>query len=346
MLQKFQPLVSIVIPVYNGSNYMREAIDSALAQTYPNIEIIVVNDGSTDNTDEIAKSYGNRIRYFIKENGGVATALNLAIENMRGEYFSWLSHDDVYLPEKIESQINILRNLDDKTTVIYGGYKYINEEGETLREIHLESDFSLDDLHKPLFALFHEQLSGCTLLIHTSHFQRVGTFDTTLKTTQDYDLWFRILRKGSIYYDVNCYTLSRSHSEQSAATILNHEKNCCELWIYILKNITKEEIKISFTDEYNFWAEVYYVFLQFMHYEDVLFYIKTQFDEFCLQNNINTRETKILNKLFDERTVLKKTETVTIVSLFNEQITKNKILTFFLRAYLKLIKTILRNNKV
>ena len=345
MLQDFNPLVSIVIPVYNGSNYMREAIDSALNQTYSNIEVIVVNDGSTDNTDEIAKSYGEKIRYLKKENGGVSTALNLAIENMKGEYFSWLSHDDVYLPQKIESQINILRNLKDKTTVIYGGYKYINEKGEILQEIHLESDFSLDDLNKPLFSLFHEQLSGCTLLIHSSHFQRVGVFDVTLKTTQDYDLWFRILRKGNIYYDVNCYTLSRSHCEQSAATIPSHEKNCCTLWIHILKNITKEEIRISFTSEYNFWAEVYYVFLQFLYYEDVLFYIKAQFDDFCLQNDINTRETKMLNKLFDERIAAKEKKTVTIVSLFNEQITKNRILTFFLRAYLKLIKTILRNNK-
>ena len=90
------PLVSIVIPVYNGSNFMREAIDSALAQTYPNIEILVVNDGSTDNTREIALSYGDKIRYFEKENGGVATALNLAIHEMKGEYFSWLSHDDWY----------------------------------------------------------------------------------------------------------------------------------------------------------------------------------------------------------------------------------------------------------
>ena len=81
----FHPLVSIVIPVYNGANYMREAIDSALAQTYKNIEVIVVNDGSTDNTDEIAKSYGDKIRYFKKENGGVATALNLGIREMRGE---------------------------------------------------------------------------------------------------------------------------------------------------------------------------------------------------------------------------------------------------------------------
>ncbi len=90
MSDVFNPLVSIIIPVYNGSNYVKEAIDSALAQTYKNIEVIVVNDGSTDNTEKIVKSYGDKIRYFYKENGGVASALNLAIENSKGEYISWL----------------------------------------------------------------------------------------------------------------------------------------------------------------------------------------------------------------------------------------------------------------
>ena len=75
MISDWFPRVSIVIPVYNGANYLREAIDSALAQTYKNVEIIVVNDGSTDNgeTEQIAQSYGDRIRYFRKENGGVSS---------------------------------------------------------------------------------------------------------------------------------------------------------------------------------------------------------------------------------------------------------------------------------
>src|SRR5579862_6874144 len=104
MKDAFLPLVSIVIPVYNGANYLRAAINSALAQTYKNIEVIVVNDGSRDDgqTDAIAKEYGDRVRYFSKENGGCGSALNFGIANMRGDYFSWLSHDDTYLPRKIE----------------------------------------------------------------------------------------------------------------------------------------------------------------------------------------------------------------------------------------------------
>ena len=113
---EFNPKVSIVIPVYNGANFLREAIESALAQTYENIEVIVVNDGSTDSgtTEEIARSYGDRLRYYHKENGGVASALNFGIREMRGEYFSWLSHDDVYYPNKVETQIQYLKKLDLK----------------------------------------------------------------------------------------------------------------------------------------------------------------------------------------------------------------------------------------
>ena len=104
------PKVSIIIPVYNGANYVAEAIDSALAQTYKNIEIIVVNDGSRDDgaTEKVVLSYGDKIKYIAKENGGVSTALNRGIAEMTGEYFSWLSHDDAYTPEKIENQVALI----------------------------------------------------------------------------------------------------------------------------------------------------------------------------------------------------------------------------------------------
>ena len=109
---------------------MREAIDSALAQTYPNLEVIVVNDGSRDNglTEEIARSYGERIRYFSKPNGGVSSALNMGIRNMRGEYFSWLSHDDVYEPDKIAKQVEVLQGCDKQTVIccIYDCFQIIN----------------------------------------------------------------------------------------------------------------------------------------------------------------------------------------------------------------------------
>src|SRR6185295_17389252 len=97
-------LVSIVIPVFNGARYVGEAIESALAQTWPNTEVIVVNDGSDDGgaTQRAIERYGGAVRVIVKPNGGVASALNAGIAAMRGQWFSWLSHDDLYLPTKIE----------------------------------------------------------------------------------------------------------------------------------------------------------------------------------------------------------------------------------------------------
>ena len=97
-MKDISPLVSIAVPVYNGSNYMRDAIDSVLTQTYSNFEVLVINDGSQDGsaTEDIAKSYGDRILYFSKPNGGVASALNRALEESKGEYFCWLSQATSY----------------------------------------------------------------------------------------------------------------------------------------------------------------------------------------------------------------------------------------------------------
>ena len=130
------PLVSIVIPVYNGANFLKEAIESALAQTYANIEILVVNDGSTDEgkTRNIALSYGDKIRYFEKVNGGVSSALNLGIKEMKGEYFSWLSHDDVYFPKKIETQIKFLEDNQLPMAITYTDFCCINNSSEITSE--------------------------------------------------------------------------------------------------------------------------------------------------------------------------------------------------------------------
>ena len=119
--KKYTPKVSIVIPAYNASNYLAEAIESALAQSYQNVEIIVVNDGSKDNgaTERVALSYGDKIRYFYKDNGGSSSALNMGISHMTGEWFSWLSHDDLYKPEKLEKQIENINKLNLDITTVY-----------------------------------------------------------------------------------------------------------------------------------------------------------------------------------------------------------------------------------
>ena len=196
----YEPLVSIIIPVYNGSNYMREAIDSALAQTYKNIEIIVVNDGSSDNneTDNIAKSYGNKIRYFTKKNGGCASALNYGIAEMKGEWFSWLSHDDKYYPDKIRNSIEYIRDnkLQDGKSMIYCNSDLMDEQGKTI--FHPVKFYSgcLSDLELLKGLLFKFSVNGCALLIHRHILNEVGDFDKNLKYTPDFDYWIRVALAG------------------------------------------------------------------------------------------------------------------------------------------------------
>ena len=220
----FEPMVSIIIPVYNGSNYVQEAIDSALAQTYKNIEVIVVNDGSKDDgkTEEIALSYGDKIRYFKKENGGVSSALNMGIEKMQGEYFSWLSHDDKYEPKKVENQVAALKNIDNKETVVVCSGRPIDENSNLIENYPSKQRFEngLVSWDKAFENLFNQgSFNGCAFLIHKNVFEKVGRFDEKLRYVQDLLMWAKIfLNRIPLLYMQEELVLSRIHGAQLTQT--------------------------------------------------------------------------------------------------------------------------------
>ena len=244
---QFEPMVSIIIPVYNGSNFMREAIDSALEQTYHNIEVIVVNDGSCDDqkTAQIAQSYGNRIRYFEKENGGVSSALNLGIKEMKGEYFSWLSHDDKYYPNKIESEIKALSSLPDKHTVITCCCEFIDKESNLISKKKGESFFAYNEVLTwgvVLHALLKKgTMNGCALLIPKSIFESVGLFDENLRYNQDGFMWLKIfLKKYSMYCIPDVCVQSRLHSGQLTQTGIEiFHKDCESMSAFLIPAISE-----------------------------------------------------------------------------------------------------------
>lgn len=215
---EFKPLVSIVIPVYNGANYLTEAINSALSQTYTNIEIIVVNDGSRDDgaTERIALSYGDRIKYFYKPNGGVSSALNYAIDRMAGEYFSWLSHDDLYEPHKIEREVNTLAQLEDKANVIIScADNLIDSDGNIIYrpDSHMEGIYSGSSLFDIYFSK-HLVINGCCLLIPKSLFERFGNF-SSFRFIQDLECWINFMLGGTSFYFIpEKLTMMRVHSGQ------------------------------------------------------------------------------------------------------------------------------------
>jgi len=224
-------LVTIIIPVYNGADYLREAIDSSLAQTYSNFEVIVVNDGSNDGgrTREIALSYGDRIRYLEKENGGVASALNAGIRATKGKYISWLSHDDVYAPEKIERQVAVLEDMaaQGRKAIAYSSFLYIDERAEVIGSLDLP-DVPPSKVYECMltntvftspFKGVPYVLHGCSVLCPRAAFDEVGLFDEGLPTTQDYDLWFKMTGVYDFVVVDGHLVLSREHEMQSSKVL-------------------------------------------------------------------------------------------------------------------------------
>lgn len=234
------PLVSIVIPVYNGGDYLSRAIESALNQTYDNKEIIVVNDGSVDDhaTRNIALSYGPAIRYFEKSNGGVASALNFALTEMRGEYFSWLSHDDEYGPEKIQSQVNFLASLKSKDVVLYTDFFLIDKQSRVCGIYEINNA----ETGESLLPIIYGFINGCTLLIPKTAFDKAGAFNEDDITVQDYDMWFRIAKYCEFLHIPTAHVSYRIHELQASRQKKDvQDKEADQLFTRIITSLTDTE---------------------------------------------------------------------------------------------------------
>lgn len=185
--------ISVIIPAYNGSCFLPQAIECVIAQTYNNIEIIVVNDGSNDGgkTREVALKYKERIHYFEKENGGVSSAINFGLTKANGDFVVWLSHDDLLTPKSLEMKLKKWIRLGCKDNIIIGSKTlFINKEGKRIKRISKQpSDFS------KLSDLFKSHLNGCSLLIPISVFKE-HSFNTSFRYVPDYDMWSDLLIEG------------------------------------------------------------------------------------------------------------------------------------------------------
>ncbi|MBY0159617.1 glycosyltransferase [Cytobacillus oceanisediminis] len=188
------PRVSIVIPFYNCP-FIDKAIESALNQSYKNVEVIVVNDGSTEYSEKIIP-YMNKIRYIEKANGGTASALNLGIKNSSGDYFAWLSSDDLFCDEKIEKQLAFMR--EKNAFISYTNYSTIDIANNYINQIAGENFTNKISFLKNLQKGNH--INGCAVMLKMQVFSSIGTFNEKLKFTQDYDFWLRAVQNYEFYY--------------------------------------------------------------------------------------------------------------------------------------------------
>ena len=201
-------LISVIIPTYNSAKFLSQAIDSAIKQTYQHLEIIVVDDGSTDNTKEIIKRYIPKINYIEQINAGPARARNAGVYHARGQYIAFLDSDDIWLPNKIEMQMKVFSEKPD-IALVYG--KIVNFNNNTNEDL---AEFPQECYSGNIFDhLLREQLIPLpSVLVRKKVLDTVGLFNETLLTAEDTNLWLRIA-KNNIIIGINKVLVRRRRHE-------------------------------------------------------------------------------------------------------------------------------------
>jgi len=190
--------ISVVIPVYNGEKYLAKTIESCLIQTYQNKEILLINDGSTDKTENICQDYQKKnpdiIRYFRKENGGTASALNLGIKKMLGDWFKWLSGDDFFASnDSMEKMVNEIKNTANSSGVLfYSNFNLVDKDNKITKQFDEPNFNDLSLFEQQVRMLNHFFANGSTSYIHKTVFDKVGLFDEKSSLNEDYQLWLRM----------------------------------------------------------------------------------------------------------------------------------------------------------
>jgi len=247
-------LVSVVIPVYNSEKFLEECLDSILTQTYQNIEIIAVDDGSTDSSPDILERYSDKINIISQKNQGLASALNLGISKMKGDWFKWFSPDDVMHSNTIKTLIDETKNHSDNI-ILYSNWNIIDDTGNTLREFHESNYNELSEFDFNLRLLDGQQINVNTTLIPAIFLKKYGIRELDEPVAIDYDFFLR----SALLHDVRFHLISqplvkyRIHSDQ-----LSH-KNISKTLNYISE--IKDEILMKLDEplriKYNHGLEQY-----------------------------------------------------------------------------------------
>lgn len=186
------PLVSVVVPCYNSARFLAETLESALDQTYPRVEIVVIDDGSSDETAAIARSYP--VHYILQTNRGISAARNAGIRRSRGKYILFLDHDDRLLPEAIETGVKLLEDHPECAMAV-GEHTYIGADGSTIG--HSEKRAAGRDHYRML--LQHNFIeTPCSALHRRSALLSSGFFNESVQGAEDHELYLRTARQSPL----------------------------------------------------------------------------------------------------------------------------------------------------
>lgn len=220
-MDRSSSLVSVIIPTYNCERYIAETIASVLGQSFRNLELIVVDDGSTDRTREIVLEYGEPVRLISQQNSGVCAARNRGLREAKGEFICWMDHDDYWFPDKLALQLRALKE-DPEAGVAYAEFLLWNSDSNG--RFPTPETYDLDRYPQGMDEdysgwIYHQFLLDCWMLTSTAMFRRAvfekcGVFDESLPYSEDWDLWLRISREFRFVKLRRPNTLYRQHVQQ------------------------------------------------------------------------------------------------------------------------------------
>lgn len=207
-------IVSVIIPCYNGAPFLPEAIESTITQTIPPFEVIVVDDGSTDNTEEVVARYPE-VRYIRQENQGASIARNTGLSKSQGEYLIFLDHDDRLLPQAIEVGVNSLRAHPD-CGFVFGFSRTIGTDGVILTEAQ---EARIESANYQLILSGRSLAPPATVMFRRTVFDAVGGFDSTFDPAEDYEFYLRVARTFPIYCHNQVVVEYRRHDNNLSGNI-------------------------------------------------------------------------------------------------------------------------------
>lgn len=215
------PEISIVIPSYNRADFVVQTVESILKQSFSNYEIIVVDDGSTDNTSEVLKPYRSlpNFRYFLQENSGRSVSRNLGIKNSRGEWLLFLDSDDMLFENALSFLTDKKRNYPE-VKMIGGTYVKIDEKNNLLADFKIKEGISEELVNTPYLSLINNYyLPMGSYIVHRDVVNAGGEFDSDLEPCEDFDFCLRMARKGKLAYFKTPVAKFRQHGGNTAADL-------------------------------------------------------------------------------------------------------------------------------
>jgi glycosyltransferase involved in cell wall biosynthesis len=190
------PKVSVIIPTYNCAHYVAQAVESALSQTYRDLEVIVLDDGSVDKTAEVMQRYEGKVKYIRQENSGLPAARNRAIEASSGEFIALLDADDWWEPHKLSEQVPMLEQ-DPEICLVYSDLEVVYDDGKIISSFLSSRPLATDGY--VFDRLLHSGfIIPSTVLLRRTHFEEAGMFDESMRSHEDIDLWLRMCQRWKV----------------------------------------------------------------------------------------------------------------------------------------------------